>query len=54
MVKSKAKGKQQTLAASNFYPMLAKPKVALGKFASVPGKFWTAARPPTRRSGSCA
>ena len=44
MPKGKAprgKGGQKTITSSGFYPMLPKPAVAIGKFSSVPGKFWS-------------
>jgi hypothetical protein len=41
MGKTKAKAPKQTaLTGSDFWPMLPKPVVAVGKYASVPGKYW--------------
>ena len=35
------KGSKQTaLTGSGFWPMLSKPAIAIGKHASVPGKYW--------------
>ena len=39
--KSKAPGGQRALTSSGFWPTLSKPAVAVGKHASVPGKYWT-------------
>jgi hypothetical protein len=42
MGKSKAKApSQRALTSSGFWPVLSKPAVAVGKHASVPGKYWT-------------
>ena len=42
MGKTKAKAKAQaTLSCVGFYPLLIKMAAAVGKFASVPGKYWT-------------
>lgn len=38
--KRKGAGKQATLHAQNFWPLLPKPAAAVGKFASVPAEFW--------------
>ena len=38
--KSKAPASQKALTSSGFWPMLSKPAVAVGKHASVPGKYW--------------
>ena len=32
--------KQTALTGSGFWPMLSKPAIAIGKHASVPGKYW--------------
>ena len=31
---------QTALTGSGFWPMLSKPAIAIGKHASVPGKYW--------------
>ena len=38
--KSKASVSQRALTSSGFWPMLSKPAIAVGKYASVPGKYW--------------
>ena len=41
MGKQGRKGSKQTaLTGSGFWPMLSKPAIAIGKHASVPGKYW--------------
>ena len=42
MARTKAKkgSKQTALTGSGFWPMLSKPAIAIGKHASVPGKYW--------------
>ena len=42
MARTKAKkaSKQTALTGSGFWPMLSKPTIAIGKHASVPGKYW--------------
>ena len=37
----KGASKQKALTSAGFWPMLSKPAVAVGKYASVPGKYWT-------------
>ena len=37
----KAAGKQKALTTAGFWPMLPKTAVAVGKYASVVGKYWT-------------
>ena len=39
--KSKAPASQRALTSSGFWPMLSKTAVAVGKHASVPGKYWS-------------
>ena len=39
------KGAQKTITSTGFFPLLPKPAVAVGKFASVPGKYWTGCPP---------
>ena len=38
--KAKKGSKQTALTGSGFWPMLSKPAIAIGKHASVPGKYW--------------
>ena len=38
--KGKKGSKQTALTGSGFWPMLSKPAIAIGKHASVPGKYW--------------
>ena len=41
MGKSGRKASKQTaLTGSGFWPMLSKPAIAIGKHASMPGKYW--------------
>lgn len=37
--KGKASAGQKALTSAGFWPMLSKPAVAVGKYASVPGKY---------------
>ena len=44
-VAKRRKGAQKTITSTGFFPLLPKPAVAVGKFASVPGKYWTGCPP---------
>ena len=37
----KAAAKQKALTSAGFWPMLPKTQIAVGKYASVVGKYWT-------------
>ena len=37
----KASAKQKALTSAGFWPMLPKTQIAVGKYASVVGKYWT-------------
>jgi hypothetical protein len=43
--KTKAAVSQKTITSAGFFPMLPKPAVAVGKFSSVPGKYWSGCPP---------